>query len=328
MSRPVPKISSANRRVRGAALSLVAAWLALPLPAQATRLVPVYTVDVAERGGSAVQDAMRQALVRATGRREAAEDPALAGLVADAPRYVKDWTTGARGQPQVVFDGAAIERAIIAAGRTLWDPARPFTLIVLEPPRPRAAAEAARAQLEKVAAERGLPVSVIPLALVDSAGVPLDGAELLEAAQRFGGDQLLVGRGDGTEADGALQWTLYTHTTSDSWPGPLAAGIDHLVDELAPQPTGAAAEPEGTARVRIEGVNTLADYATVTRLLQATPGLHAVRVTAVAGASASFEVSARGGAAGLEQLLAGQPRFAHSGTGASYRYQPQAAPAP
>jgi hypothetical protein len=38
----------------------------------------------------------------------------------------------------------------------------------------------------------------------------------------------------------------------------------------------------------------------------------------------------RGGSEGLEQLLAGQPRFAHTGTGtgALYRYQPPAAPAP
>ena len=119
MPRPAPKTSSANRRVCSAALTVTAAWLVLPLPAQATRLVPVYTVDVAERGGSALQDAMRQALVRATGRREAAEDPALAALVADASTYVKDWDTGARGQAQVVFDGGALERAVTAAGRTL-----------------------------------------------------------------------------------------------------------------------------------------------------------------------------------------------------------------
>jgi hypothetical protein len=328
MPRPVLKISSANRCVRSAALTLAAAWLVLPLSAQATRLVPVYTVDVAERGGTALQEALRQALVRATGHREAAEDPAFAALVADAPQYVKDWDTGTRGQPQVVFDGAAIERAIIAAGRTLWDPARPFTLIVLDPPRPRAAADAARAQLEKVAAERGLPVSVIPLTLVDAAGVPLSRDALLEAVQRYGGDQLLVGRGDGTGSAGAVQWTLYTPTASQSWQGSLAAGIDHVVEELVPQPTGAAAEAESVTRVRIEGVNTLADYATVTRLLQATPGLHRVGVCAVDGANASFDASVRGGAAGLEQLLAGQARFVHTGTAAVYRYQPQAAPAP
>src|SRR5215831_17495133 len=50
--------------------------------------------------------------VRATGRRESAEDPALASLVNDASRYVKSYGTGPRGEPQVVFDGAAVERGI------------------------------------------------------------------------------------------------------------------------------------------------------------------------------------------------------------------------
>ena len=328
MPRPVPKTSSANRRVCTAALTAAATWLVLPLPVQAERLVPVYTVDVAERGGSALQDAMRQVLVRATGRREAADDPALAALVADASQYVKDWDTGARGQAQVVFDGAAIDRAVIAAGRTLWDPARPFILIVLDPPRPRTAADAARAQLEKVAAERGLPVSVAPLALVDSSGAPLAREALLVAAQRSGADQLLVGRSAGAGPGEVLQWTVYTQASTESWQGSLATGIDHLADELAPQPTGTAALAESTTRLRVEGVNSLADYANVTRLLQATPGLRRVAVASVDGASASFDVSVRGGAAGLEQLLAGQGHLAHTGTGALYRYQAPAAAAP
>ena len=322
MPRAVPKSSSAHRRVCSAALTVAAAWLVLPVPAQATRLVPVYTVDVAERGGSALQDALRQALVRATGRREAADDPAFAALIGDASTYVKDWDTGARGQAQVVFDAAAVERAITAAGRSLWDPARPFTLIVLDPPRPRGAADAARAQLERVAAERGLPVSVVTLSLVDAAGAPLGREALLEAAQRYGADQLLVGRASPGAPAETLQWTLYTRTTSENWPGTLAAGIDHVVDELAPQPAAVAALAESSARVRIEGVNSLSDYATVTRLLQATPGLRQVAVVQVAGATATFDASVRGGADGLEQLLAGQVRFAHAGTGAVYHYQP------
>ncbi len=302
---------------------MAATWLVLPLPAQATRLVPVYTVDVAERGGSALQDALRQALVRATGRREAADDPALAALIADAPTYVKDWATGARGQAQVVFDAGAIERAVTAAGRTLWDPARPFTLIVLDPPRARAAADVARAQLERVAAERGLPVSVIPLTLVDAAGAPLGREALLQAVQRYGADQLLVGRGEATAGE-PLQWTLYAHDTSESWQGPLEEGIDHVVDELVPQPAGTAGLAESSVRVRIEGVNSLGDYAAVTRLLQATPGVRQVAVTQVTRATATFQASVRGGAAGLEQLLASQARLAHSGAGAVYRYQPPA----
>jgi hypothetical protein len=312
--------------VRRAALTLAATCLLLPLLAQGARLVPVYTVDVAERGGTALQNAMRSALVRATGRREAAEDPALAALVADAPRYVKDWDTGARGQPQVLFDGGAIERAVTAAGRTLWDPMRPLTLVVLDPTRPRAAADAARAQLERVAAERGLPVSLVTLPLLDGSGKALSRDALLAAAQAAGGDQLLVGRGDAAAA--ALEWSLYTPTAAEipSWSGPLAAGIDHTVDVLAPPPTGAKALPESTVHLRIDAVNTLNDYATVTRLLQATPGLRRVGVTLVAGASATFDVSVRGGAAGLEPLLAAQPRFTRTGS-AVYRYLPAAAAA-
>ena len=50
--------------------------------------------------------------------------------------------------------------------------------------------------------------------------------------------------------------------------------------------------------------------------------LRQVAVAQVAGASASFDASVRGGAAALEQLLAGQSRLAHSGAGAVYHYQP------
>ena len=45
---------------------------------RAGRPVRVYEVDVEGQSPPAVQEAMRQALVRATGRREAADDPAFA----------------------------------------------------------------------------------------------------------------------------------------------------------------------------------------------------------------------------------------------------------
>ena len=257
------------------------------LATQAARLVPVYTVDVAERGGSALQEAMRQALVRATGRREAAEDPALATVVANAAQYVKDYGSGARGQPVVLFDGAAVDAAITAAGRTLWDSERPFTLIVLDPPRTRAAADAAHAQLEKVAAERGLPVSVIPLTLVDAGGVPLSREALLGTVQRYGADALLVGRGEGTPAEAALQWTLYTRTARELV-GPARRRSITRRTGLRRNPPGRWPRPRARYGVRIDGVNTLTDYASVARLLQASLGVRRVGVAVVdpAGRSA------------------------------------------
>ena len=286
----------------------------------------VYEVDVERQTPAALQEAMRQALVRATGRRESADDPALANLVSDAPRFVKTYGTGPRGEPQVVFDGAAVERAIAAAGRSVWDRERPFTLVVLDPPRARADADAARAELERAAAERGLPISLIPLPLNDAAGNPLGAEALLQSAQRFGGDQILVGRGADAGADTPLQWTLYTRALSRSWSGPVGTAIDHTVDVLVPQTGGSLADADATARVQIQGVNSLDAYAAVERLLQSTPGVRRANIAAADAGSVTFEVTARGGAAGLGQALAGSTRLVPtSGTGGVvvYRYQPQ-----
>jgi hypothetical protein len=325
MTRPVSKSLTAKRRARGFLLSLTALLGALPLSAWAARPVHVYEVDVAERSGTALQEAMRQALVRATGRREAGDDPALAGIVADAPKYVANYTTGPRGESQVVFDGPAVQQAISAAGRSVWDGERPFTLVVLDPPRNRAQADAARVELERAAAARGLPISLIPLPLADAAGKPLAGEQLLEAAQRYGGDEILVGRGEGSAPDASLQWTLYVRGSSESWSGPLAAGVDRTVDYLVPQAAGTLSQAESEARVEVDGVRTLTDYATVTRLLQATPGVRRSNLLGADAGSVTFAVLVRGGAPGLEQALAGQPHLARGGSSEGrtlFHYQP------
>src|SRR5689334_11994077 len=57
----------------------------------------------------------------------------------------------------------------------------------------------------------------------------------------------------------------------------------------APQPS-AVAEPELPAIVRVTGVETLADYATVTRLLGAAAGVRRVDVTEADGSSVTFHV--------------------------------------
>src|ERR1700726_4010920 len=80
MSRPGPKSTTANRRVRALLASLCALSCALSLSSWAGRPVRVYEVDVEGQSGAAVQDAMCQGLVSATGRRESAGNPALASV--------------------------------------------------------------------------------------------------------------------------------------------------------------------------------------------------------------------------------------------------------
>jgi hypothetical protein len=312
--------------VRAALAGLVALLGALPLSAWGLRPVRIYEVDLEEQSPTAVQNAMRQALVRATGRRESADDPALAAVIADAARYVKSYASGPRGEPQVVFDAVAVAQAIDTAGRSVWDRERPFTLVVLYPPPGRADADAARVELERAATERGLPISVIPLTVIDAAGNTLDASALMQSAQRYGGDQVLVGRADaGGVAAGQLQWTLYTRAQSETWTGPLSAGIDHAVDLEAPPP-GAAGEAAAPARVRVEGVAGLADYAAVERLLQSIAGVRRAEVAEVDAGSVTFEVQMRGGSAALERELSGSTHFAPGASGGArlvYRYQPQ-----
>lgn len=294
-------------------------------PSWAARPVRVYEVDIAGQTTPALQEAMREALVRATGRREAANDPALASLIADAPRYVKTYATGPRGESQVVFDGTAVEHAIGAAGRSVWGRERPFTLVVLDPPRTHAAEDAARAELERAAAERGLPISLIPLSLTDSSGAALSPEALLTAAQRYGGDQILVGHGEDAGPQAPLQWNLYTHALNATWTGPLANGIEHTVDTLVPQQGTSLAEADAEAHLQIDGVTSLDAYAEVQRLLQSIPGVLRANIAAADSGSVTFDVTARGGAAGIDRELNGSPRLVRTGgTGerVTYRYQP------
>src|SRR3982751_6722769 len=103
--------------------------------AEALRQVRVWEVNVSSQAEATVQAqaGLRQVLVRATGARDAANDPALAGILANAPQYVIGTRPASAGGSSVVvmFDGAALERDIVAAGRAIWLSERPLLLVIL-----------------------------------------------------------------------------------------------------------------------------------------------------------------------------------------------------
>jgi hypothetical protein len=174
--------------------------------------------------------------------------------------------------------------------------------------------------------ERGLPITLVPLAVTDSSGNELGRDVLMQVAQRYGGDAVLVGRGDASLAGAQLQWTLYTDFASRSWAGPLAAGIDGTVDDLAPVQGGSLEQTEADAVVQIDGLATLSDYAVVERMLEALPGARRANLLEAHGASATFNVTVRGGADAIDRALTGSGRFARSGapTGRPvFQYRPQ-----
>jgi hypothetical protein len=356
------RMSTPLRRV-GRLLTLLAC-ATLPAVCWAAREVPVFTVDVADSTPAALAAAMQAVLVRATGHARAASDPQLAALVANAAAYVQGYQHGAAGGLQVSFKPAALEQAIGAAGRNVWSADRPFTLIVLGAlPNPSQQALAATA-VQQAAEARGLPISIVPLAVRDANGRLLPRQSLLAMVHNFGAEQLLVGQdlSQGTTplaagaaptpaaAPGAApgasapaasappgqadtwRWTLVTPFMVRRFTGSVTTGIDATVRLLAPPLGASSADSVVETPVRIEGLQTLDDYAQVETMLAAVPGVHQSLVARLSGSHAVFDLWARGGAAGVSRMLADSPRFRPIGGPGmlAYRYVPPplSAPAP
>ena len=300
--------------------------LAFCASAWAERTVRLYEVDVkGEPSVAALQEAMRHTLVRATGRRDAADDPALARLVADPSRYVQSYRAQSPGVTQVVFDGTAIERDIVAAGFGVWEPERPFTIVVLSPQPAGSAGDAARIALEEAAALRGLPISLVPIALTDDMGNELDREALLQAVRRFGGDAVLVGRGDSAALHGQWQWTLHTDYSSESWTGSLEEGVHGAADAFARVQGASLALAEMETVIEVRGVQSLTDYAAVGRLLNTLPGVRKATLIEADGASLTFGVQVHGGAEAIESALDSSVQLVRAGVANArliYEYRP------
>ncbi len=315
------------------AILVAAVLLAFSGRADALRPVRVYETNVSSRTDPALmaQVAMRVVLVRATGARDAANDPALADLLANAQDYVLLTRPAASGGgTTVVFDAAAVERDVLSAGRALWATERPLLLIILHGGPASGAFESRRkveAALDEVSTLRGLPIRV---ARPEGVGLPTAGDILpeaaLAAAQRLEADAVLVGNGDSVTQGGAWRWTLTGAGIAETWVGALEDGVHNAADILARNAAAYAALPELTVLVEVSGVTTLRDYARVAELLSESAGVRAVQLAEAADTSATFAVTARGGGQVIDGALAGNARFERidpaAGGSLAYRYKP------
>jgi hypothetical protein len=304
------------RKDRWTALCLIAVLGVVEVaPAWALRPVQVYQVTV--RGASAanvVADGMREALVRATGRRDAPANPQLAGIVQDAAQYLKGSRSLAGGAVQLDFDAGRLGQAITAAGASLWDSNRPFTLVAISPVPSGPAGDALRIQLEQTAEGRGLPISLVPLAVADATGVPLPDDVVLQSAQALGGDAVLIGRADPANP-GQWQWHLVSSYTSEGWTGDSDVGVNGAADSLASVAINSGSKVLVQVAVQIAGVASLTDYARVEQLLRALPGVQSSGLTAAQGTTANFTVGMRGGGEALVRALTGSPHLGAAATG-------------
>jgi hypothetical protein len=301
--------------------------------ALALRQVRVYEANVSSQVEPAVQAqaALRVVLVRATGSRDAANDPALANILAQAQQYVlltRPATTGTG--TTVVFDAAALERDISAAGRNVWPSERPLLAIVLTGGPASGAFETRRqveGTLDAAGNRRGQPIRVArpeALSLPVTGDIAADAA--FAAAQRLGADAVMVGYGDAVPNGGQWRWNLTAPGINESWSGTLEEGVHGAADLFARSAQAFAVLPEVPILVEVDGVPTLKESARVAEILAAAGGVRSVQLAEAAGKRATFSVITRGGGEALQGSLAANGSFERidpqAGGAIAFRYHP------
>lgn len=300
---------------------------ALASHADAASIGDMYTVTVPVTGQgesaqqAAFRDAMRDILIRATGRGDAADLESLAPLVASAGRHVVSFRRAAGNQLAVSFDGSTIENSIDAAGLAFWGPDRPLTLVWLAIDRggrrnliSSSTSGDDKQRVERAAARRGIPLAWPGAG--DDLGRGLqqtwsgDHASLVNAARRYGADGVLIGRAVTTAAGQQnVEWTFSSAGLSAETRGDLESGANLAADRYASAYASRNAGQRIEQLVTVTGIDTLDSYATALNALGRLPLVRGVAVDEVAPDAVSFLLTVRGDPDALRQAIRRESRF-------------------
>jgi hypothetical protein len=304
------------------------AWLALPAIAltvglatgfvRAETVDDLYSVSVPYTGDneSAFRLAMRDVLVRVTGRPDAPVLENLAPLVGQAARYVTSFRRAPGNQLAVSFDGTAIEDAIDASGLAYWGNERPVTLVWLVIDRGggrRALVSSSDTSVEKTrvddnAARRGLPLAWPDAGddLVRAMQQAWSGNHdaLRDAAPRYGADGVLVGRARPAAAGGyEVDWSFSGAGVDGSVVGDLEAGPALAAERYAGVYASRGAAQRTEQIVTVTGIGSLEAYASAMRTLARLAPVRGVSVDEVTPDAVSFRVNVRGDPDALGQAI-------------------------
>jgi len=305
MNANAPQTLRPASRPSTAALLLLLAAAAAPVVATQT----VRPYDVTTRSSDttvAFDEALRTALIRVTGDRDAISSPALQPLLEAPRRFVQLYRPTAEGGLRVSLDGRALDRALVAAGAKLWPRERDVLLVGFEAPPTAGEAAELRAALEAAADVRALPLRIAAKPL--AADLPADAA--LALARGESADLVLIARAP--TASLAPSWRLVSRAGEETLDGDPATVVHAVADRVARAALDFMAQPESPVLVEVGGIGTLTDFATAQRLLAAVPGVRSVGVRELRASQARFGILMRGGATGLVEALAAHPRFAPS----------------
>lgn len=335
-------IARSTARVhRRAGLSLcLVALLALGVPPAAMEVADLYTASVPvdprddNWRAQAYRRGLSEILVRVTGQRTAATDPALAALFEDPARLVQ----GYRRDTDVLwvsFDGRAIASRLREAGRAVWGSQRPATLVWLAVDRGRgereliAAADAGpsaargagddpdamlRKRAGEVATARGIPLVWPLLDAEDRSRIAFSDVwggfqePVLEASRRYGANSILLGRVD---AGGRQlpRWTWYFGGEQRQWRATVEDAVHRVADLMAGQLAAVGDESTTTLRLTVTGVHDLESYADVGRYLSSVSVIRSLELTETSEGALTYRLQLLGATDRLGRVLRLSGRF-------------------
>jgi len=282
---------------------------------------------------TALQDALREVLVRVTGQQRVLVSEPVKALMDNPEQLVQQYRyfTEQQQEPTLLklwvrFDGDAIRQAVQQEGLAYWGGERPDTLVWLavEDHGRRFVVSADDASdvhraVDAAARARGVPVLFPLMDLEDQARVQFSliwggfTDKVLEASQRYKPQSVLIGRFNRSPSGGwTSRWELqvggrpYTWSDSRQQLDALArAGIDDVADKLAAQLSVAAQGGSGNAvTIRVEGIGTLAAYARISNYLATLTSVSNVQVNEVTPTVASFTLQLSGSRDSLMRTIA------------------------
>lgn len=265
--RRAPGIVIRGARLRAALLASVAL---LSWQGGARADVTLYEASVPLKGTTAedriagLAEALRAVAVRASGQREAADNPVITS--ADPNKYVQRYSTTAQRMLKVGFDGRSTEQLLQQAGLPLWPAERPLTTIDA-PGVDQGAVEAA-------AQWRGLPVAWA------------SGREIPSGPARAA----LIGMPSG----GGYSWTFTHDGRSVQGQGSAQDGINLAADTLAGRYAPASTRSTSRLSVRVGGMDDLAAYAGLLGYLRSLSLVREVEVESLQGSVVTLVLLVRG----------------------------------
>lgn len=261
---------------------------------------------------AAFGEALKTVIVRVSGRRDA---PAQLGDELRNPRkYVQKFGFTADNVLQVGFDSVSVDKLLSDAGLPIWGRERPATLVMLSADDAGGerwvsaqAPASERAAIERVAAERGLPLVWASMDAQDrqyidrqyiGGDASASSEALLAMAERYGANAALIGRA----RSGAVDWTLISVDGASQATGVLADGVHFAADTFA-RVFAASGSSLNAVIVEVAGIAGLDAYAAALNYLESLTLVRSVAVEQVSGETLRFRLAVRGDADTLRRAI-------------------------